>query len=103
MPVRGRGRRYLSFWIAGERDHDGEQVISAIREGVLDLFGAQGLSRIEPKLIDFDAAEQRGVLRCDRAHMADARAALALVTRVGDSTATIHVEKVSGTIKSLNA
>lgn len=103
MPVRGRGRRYLSFWIAGERDYDGEQVINAIREGVFDLFGAQGLSRIEPKLIDFDAAEQRGVLRCDRAYMADARAALTFVTRVGNSTATIHVEKVSGTIKSLNA
>ena len=91
----------MSFWVAGDRDHDREQVISAIREEVLDLFGAQGLSRIEPKLIGFDAAEQRGVLRCDRAHMTDARAALTLVTRVGDSNATIHVEKVSGTIKSL--
>lgn len=101
MPVRGRGRRYLSFWIAGERDYDEEEVVSAIREGVLSLFGTQGLSLIEPKLMAFDVVEQRGILRCDRAHLTEMRAALTFVTQIGDSASAIYGEKVSGTLRSL--
>jgi ribonuclease P/MRP protein subunit POP5 len=101
MPVRGKGRRYLKLWIAGDRDHSGGEVFNAIRNTVLSLFGAQGLSRIEPKLMSFDEAAREGVVRCDRAHLREMRAALAMVTRIGDWEAAIFVERASGTLRSL--
>lgn len=101
MPVRGRGRRYLSFVISGERNYSEGEVASAVQERVLSLFGAQGLSLVEPKIIMFDDEEQRGVLRCDRDHLAEMRAALTFVTQIGDSASAMFVEKASGTLRSL--
>jgi ribonuclease P/MRP protein subunit POP5 len=101
MPVRVKGRRYLKFWVAGDRDHAGVEVSDAIRDTVLSLFGAQGLSRIEPKLMSFDEAVREGVVRCDRAHLNEMRAAIALVTQIGDSEVAIFVERTSGTLRSL--
>jgi ribonuclease P/MRP protein subunit POP5 len=103
MPVRGTGRRYLRFWVAGEMDHDMDEVANAIQEGVLSLYGTRGLSRIEPKIIEFKETEQRGILRCDRDHLTEMRAALTLITQIGDSLAAILVEKVSGTLRSLRS
>ena len=101
MPVRGTGRRYLSFWVSGERDHDIDDVANAIQEEVLSLFGIRGLSSIEPKVIEFKETEQRGILRCDRDHLTEMRAALTLIIQIGDSLAAILVERASGTLRSL--
>ena len=101
MPVRGTGRRYLSFWVVGERDHDIDDVSNVIQEEVLSLFGIRGLSSMEPKIIEFKETEQRGILRCDRDHLAEMRAALTLITQIGDSLAAILVERASGTLRSL--
>ncbi len=101
MPVRGRGRRYLSFWVSGDKNHDEEEVAQAIQERALSLYGTQGLSLMEPKIMGYDDAEQRGVLRCDRDHLTEMRAVLAFVTQIGDSSSAIFVEKASGTLRSL--
>ena len=99
--MRGTGRRYLSFRVVGERDHDIDDVANAIQGEVLSLFGIRGLSIIEPKIIEFKEADQKGILRCDRDHLTEMRAALTLITQVGDSLAAILVEKASGTLRSL--
>jgi ribonuclease P/MRP protein subunit POP5 len=101
MPVRGTGRRYLSFRVAGERGHEIDDVANAIQDGVLSLFGIRGLSSIKPKIIEFKEIEQRGIIRCDRDHLTEMRVALTLITQVGDSLAVIFVERVSGTLRAL--
>jgi RNase P/RNase MRP subunit POP5 len=40
-------------------------------------------------------------LRCNHSHLRETRASLAFTTSIGNSTAAIHVDKVSGTIRSL--
>ena len=103
MPVRTRGRRYLKFSIRSSQDIDEKEAFEAIQKGVLTLHGIRGLSEIEPTLIEFHPEKQEGILRCSRAHLRDLRASLALITRIGDSNASIQVAKVSGTLKSLRA
>jgi len=58
-------------------------------------------STIEPNLIDFDEDSQSGILRCNHGHLREMRASLAFITSIGESAAAIHVDKVSGTIRSL--
>jgi ribonuclease P/MRP protein subunit POP5 len=103
MPVNRRGRRYLGIRVFGEGSFTTKEVVDTIQKRVLDFYGARGLSEIEPVLIDFDDDSQEGILRCNRDGLRQARAALALVTNISDSPASVHVERVSGTIKSLKS
>ena len=101
MPVRRRGRRYLMVQVAGAKRFTAKEVADAVQKGVHNLYGVWGTSQIEPMLINFDEEDQRGILRCNRAHLRKMRASLTLITDIADSAAAIHVGKVSGTIKAL--
>lgn len=101
MPFRRTGRRYLSFWVAGERDHNIDDVAMAVQKGVLSLYGTKGLSRLDPKLVEFKENEQKGIIRCTRENLTEMRVALTFITLIGDSYSAIYVEKVSGTLRSL--
>lgn len=103
MPVRRVRRRYLRFRVASDRRHRAEEVADAVRRGVLGLYGVHGLSQIEPVLVEFDEGEQTGVLRCSHLHLRRMRAALAYVTGIGGTAASIHVTRVSGTLKALRS
>jgi len=100
MPVYRKRRRYLKFWIRGNEGFSVKEVADAIQRSVLSLYGVQGLSTIEPNLIDFEDS-QSGILRCNHGHLRELRASLAFITSIGESAAAIHVDKVSGTIRSL--
>ena len=86
--------------MAGSGSFTEKEVIDAVRKGVLNLYGIEGLSSIDPMLIDFSEG-QKGTLRCNTSYLMKMRATLALITIVGGQSAAIFVEKVSGTIKSL--
>ena len=101
MPVHRKRRRYLKFWIRGDKGFSVKEVADAIQRSTQVLFGVQGLSTIEPNLIDFDEDSQSGILRCSHSHLREMRASLAFVTTMGESAAAMHVDKVSGTIRSL--
>ena len=101
MPVHRKRRRYLKFWIRGDEGFSVKEVADAIQKSALTLYGFQGLSRIDPNLIDFDEGSQSGVLRCNHDTLREMRASLAFLTSIGERAAAIHVNKVSGTIRSL--
>ena len=101
MPVHRKRRRYLKFWIRGDEGFSVKEVADAIQKSALTLYGVQGLSTIEPNLIDFDEDSQSGILRCNHDGLREMRASLAFVTTIGESASAIHVDKVSGTIRSL--
>lgn len=103
MPINRRGRRYLGIRVFGGGGFTRKEVVDTIQKRVLDLYGARGLSEIDPVLIDFDEDTREGILRCNRDGLRQMRAALALVTDISDLPASIHVERVSGTIKSLRS
>jgi len=99
---RGRRRhRYLWIAVRGDTSFAYNDVAEAIQRSVLNLFGVEGLSLAEPKLIDFDEGVQSGILRCNHLQLDNLRAALAHVTSIEGSAAAIHVLNASGTIKSL--
>jgi RNase P/RNase MRP subunit POP5 len=101
MPVHRKRRRYINFWLEGDDGFSLKGVADAVQRSVLALYGVQGLSRIEPNLIEFDEGVQSGILRCNNSHLREMRASLAFITSIGESAAAIHVERVSGTIRSL--
>ena len=101
MPVYCKRRRYIKFWIVKNEGFSVKEVADAIQRSVLALYGVQGLSTIEPNLIDFDEDSQSGVLRCNHSHLREMRASLAFMTSIGERAAALHVDKVSGTIRSL--
>jgi RNase P/RNase MRP subunit POP5 len=101
MPVHRKRRRYLKFWIRGGDGFSVKEVADAIQRSTLVLYGIQGLSSIEPSLIDFEEDAQSGILRCNHGKLREMRASLAFLTSIGERAAAIHIDKVSGTIKSL--
>jgi RNase P/RNase MRP subunit POP5 len=103
MPVGRKRRRYLRLWVCGDREFSSTEVWEAIRKGALDLYGVEGLSLMEPVLIEFDEGEQRGILRCNRSCIRKMRAVLAFIVNIRESAAAIHVERASGTLKSLRS
>ncbi len=102
MPVR-KSRRYLRIWVQGARGFASKEVSDAIQKGVLSLYGFHGLSLLDPTLIEFEEAEQMGILRCNRSHLREMRTCMAFIVNIGDSSAAIHVTRASGTIKSLRS
>ena len=82
-------------------DLDTKEVVDTVQRRVLDLYGFQGLSKIEPVLIDFDKDTQTGVLRSNRDGVLSLRAALTLITEIGGTPAAMRVYRTSGTIRSL--
>lgn len=101
MTVRRVRRRYLRFRIASDRRYRRQEVADAVQRGVLLLYGVLGVSQMEPVFIEFDEDEQTGILRCSHLHLRQVRASLAYITSIGGSAASIHVLRVSGTIKAL--
>ena len=103
MPVRGTGRRYLAISIDGGDAFSEQEISDALYQAVQELFGDFGVSGLRPRLIEYDEEKREGIVRCDRSHTREMRAALALITEISNSDAAVRVMGASGTIKSLKA
>lgn len=101
MPVRQIRIRYLSFRVNSNERFSGEEIADAIQKTVQKLYGIQGLSLVSPNLIKFDEEKQAGVVRCNHNYIRMMRASLAFITDISDHIASIHVNRVSGTLRSL--
>ncbi len=99
--MRNVRRRYIAFSVSGGAKAAGGEVFDALASEFRLLYGVKGLSEAGLKLIEYDAAAHRGVVRCSHVHLAGARAALARLVDLGGSPASVQVERVSGTIRSL--
>ena len=96
-----RRYRYASFRVLGAEHPDQEAVHEGIQRGIIELLGAHGLSRIEPRVIEYDAERSVGIVRCSRLYLPLLRASLASITALGEKPAAFLVLKVSGTLKAL--
>jgi len=68
---------------------------------MMKLYGEHGVSQINLKLIRFIAEENYAIVRVNHSGIDMARASLALITKIAGRPASVHVLKVSGTLKSL--
>lgn len=101
MAFRGMRRRYLIFQIFSERGFEEREVEEAIMRGILTLYGMKGLSQANPQLIEYDAEEKRGILRCSHTQLRQVRASLAYITSLEGLPVSINVRRVSGTLRAL--
>ncbi len=101
MPVRGVRRRYFLFRVDSGAKPTEREIWEIIRDSIQDLYGAKGLSLIDPNLIQYDENESRGILRCTHDTERHLRACLAYIVGITSVAAAIRVERSSGTLKAL--
>lgn len=94
-------RRYITLKIVGEQFIEKEDLIRALWDAVLQLFGEYGASRVNLSLIEYKAEKNYAILRCSHGVLDMVRASVASVTEIKGKPVAINVLGVSGTLKSL--
>lgn len=94
-------RRYLALKIESTENFNPRELINAVWNAVITLYGEHGASKTNLTLIDYDSDEKLAVIRVAHTTVEMIRAALASITRIEDKSVAIHVLMVSGTIKAL--
>jgi ribonuclease P/MRP protein subunit POP5 len=94
-------KRYILFQIIGDASFDESDVLHAINDAVLSLFGSFGFAHISPKLMEWDKKSATGILKCERSSKDKAIAALQFIKSIKGKNAVVNVISISGTIKIL--
>jgi len=102
MPVRQNRRRYLLVEVF-RGEITGLDLDQVLKEKMIQLYGAKGLSEANLKLIEFDPESNTAIIRCNHRSLRSVRATLALITSLNSQPLTLNVIKLSGTIKSLKS
>jgi RNase P/RNase MRP subunit POP5 len=93
-------KRYVVFSYRGPPMTE-DQLRRGLYSEALEFFGELGLSLAALKLMEFDSASGRGLLRCRRDYLDKVLGFLALVSSLDGSAARLVALKSSGTLKSL--
>ena len=101
MPVRSVRRRYLAFKVNSGSQVSEACLWEAAERQIRLLYGVVGSYQADLKLIEYSPETMRGIFRCSHLHIIQTRAALAHIADIRGAQASIHVERVSGTIKTL--
>jgi len=101
MPVRNYRRRYLRFNVEGITGLDEKSIHNTLFDSVSRYFGVNGLSFANMKLIEYNIEEGSGVVRCNHCFLREIRVSFSLIDNINGESVCVHVERVSGTIKSL--
>jgi len=94
-------QRYLALRIDGVESFEEEDVKDAVWNAVTQLFGEYGASQAGLFLVKYDRQRKEAVLRCWHRALPMVQASIASVTKMKDKPATIHVLRVSGTLRAL--
>ncbi|MDY6770450.1 MAG: Rpp14/Pop5 family protein [Candidatus Nanohaloarchaea archaeon] len=97
-----RKERYILFKIEGDHDFGLGDVVDAMWKELISFLGEQQVSKIDPWIMGdlFSQDKQVGGIRVNKDYVEEARTAIALIDRIGDTNICIHVLGVSGTIES---
>jgi ribonuclease P/MRP protein subunit POP5 len=94
-------RRYLALQINSDGTVSKKQLMHAVWEAVVKLYGEYGASLTSMTLIDYDEEQKTAVIRTSLATVNMVRASLASMTSLAGVKAAVHVLAVSGTTKTL--
>ncbi len=86
----------------GEVSFDEKDIINAIWNSILQVFGEYGASQTNLRSIKYDPQANYGVLRCSHGALDVVKAAVASIMRINGKKVAIQVLGVSGTLKSLS-
>ncbi|HYB85123.1 MAG TPA: Rpp14/Pop5 family protein [archaeon] len=92
-------KRYVLVKVVCDRRLTGEQFHEIIDYATRHYFGELGFSRIDPRLVKFDAESSTAILSCERCSASEFESALTLITSYAADPMTLLVLRVSGTVK----
>ena len=94
-------RRYLALQVVGEQSVSKNELMDTLWTALLRLYGEYGASQAGLKLIEFTSKRGNAIIRCWKDAVEMVRASIASITEIEAKPATIHVLRVSGTLKAL--
>jgi ribonuclease P/MRP protein subunit POP5 len=94
-------RRYLALQVVGEQPVSKRELMDTLWTALLQLYGEYGASQAGLKLIEFTSRNGYAIIRCWKDAVEMVRASIASITEIEAKPATIHVLRVSGTLKAL--
>ena len=94
-------RRYLALTLVSEQFIDSEDLMSAIRDAIIQLFGEYGASQTNLALIRQNLEKKYVIIRCSHKALEMVKASIASITEINGKPAAVHIERVSGTLKAL--
>ena len=94
-------RRYLALNVVSEEPINEKDLIEAIWSSILQLFGEYGASQTNLYLVEFSSEGGYTILRCSHKMVDMVRASIAAITRINEKPVSVHVVRVSGTLKAL--
>jgi ribonuclease P/MRP protein subunit POP5 len=94
-------RRYLALQIDSDGAVSRKELMYAVWEAVVKLYGEYGASLTNMILIDYDVERKTAVIRVSLVTVNMVRASLASMTSLAGVKAAVHVLAVSGITKTL--
>ena len=94
--------RYLAMQVDSDESFEEDDVKDAVWNAILQLFGEYGASKAGLFLISYEKQKKQAVLRCSHKALPMVHAAVASITKIKNKPATLHVSKISGTLKALS-
>ena len=92
-------RRYVLVKVVSDRKLTNEQLNEALNNSAKRYFGELGLSRIDPRVMRFDADSSTAIISCERNAAPEFGAAIALITTHAEAPMSLLALRVSGTVK----
>jgi len=99
--IRRVKQRYLALKVESAGFFEERDVRDAVWSAVIQLFGEYGASQAGLFLVQYDRQRREAVLRCSHKALPMVHASVASVTKMKDKPATIHVLRISGTLRAL--
>jgi len=95
-------KRYVVFEVVSEHNIEYQDLVSAVWNSTLALLGEAMSSEARPWFIVnlYMPEKQKGVLKCAHNMVEQMRAALSLITMVGESRSIVRILGITGTISS---
>jgi len=87
--------------IVSEQIINEKDVIDAIWNAILKLFGEYGASQVSLALIEYNPQKSYAVVRCLHKALEMLKASIASITEINGKPAAVHIAGVSGTLKAL--
>jgi ribonuclease P/MRP protein subunit POP5 len=99
--VRWVRRRYLAIQVRTGEPVEEDDLKEAVWKSVFQLFGEYGASQASLFFVEYNKEKKQAILRCSHRALPLVRASVTCVTSINDKPATLHVLRVSGTLRAL--
>lgn len=99
-PSKRERNRYLVYEVfVSESPVKGEDIGKAIWKTALEFLGELGVARSGLRIVDFDEAKQKGVIKVNHTSVEEGRVVLSLVKEINKKKVALRVVGVSGILK----